>query len=133
VRLSIAAVVAAGCLGLPGLASSSTEARVAYSDVLPRSGTGQVTVTTHRAASFRVLLLVPVKGRARLFLLGARAPKGGPLMDTKTTPGVPAPCPRSAGSYVCRSAYEALPKGTYTWRIVWNGPARAPVELTVGW
>jgi hypothetical protein len=49
-------------------------------------------------------------------------------MDTKTMA-----CEGAAGSRYCRSAYEPLPRGTYTWRIVWKGAVRAPVELTLRW
>ena len=131
--LWIAALLAVGGTAVPVIAASAVSARLEYADVLPAAGSGQVTVKTQRAASFRVVLRVPTRGRARLYLLGAKAPKGGPLVDTKTGPYNPAPCPRVSGAYVCRGAYEPLPKGTYTWRIVWSGAVKAPVELTVRW
>jgi hypothetical protein len=115
------------------LATAATLAKVYYEDTLPKTGAGQVTVTTQRPASFRVLLRVPTQGRARLYLLGAKAPKGGPLIDTKTSAGEQGPCEGAAGSYYCKGSYEPLPKGTYTWRIVWKGPVTAHVELTVRW
>jgi hypothetical protein len=125
-------LAAAVLLGATASAGAATLARVTYQDVLPKTGTGQVTLTTQKAASFRVLLRVPTQGRARLYLLGAKAPKGGPLLDTKPPTGQ-RPCEGAAGSLYCRSAYEPLPKGTYTWRIVWKGQVKAPVELTVRW
>ena len=91
-------------------------------------------ITTHKAASFRVLLRVPTQGRAKLFLTGKHAPKGGALIDTKTHA-----CQGAAGSFYCKAAYEPLPKGTYTWRVTWvsvvqAGPKMpAHVELTVRW
>ena len=88
---------------------------------------------TQKAASFRVLLRVPTQGRARLYLLGAKAPKGGPLIDSKPSAYSGGPCEGAAGSFYCRAAYEPLPRGTYTWRIVWKGQVTAPVELTVRW
>jgi hypothetical protein len=126
-------VAAAALLALTASAAAATLAKVTYQDVLPKAGTGQVTLTTQRAASFRVLLRVPTQGRARLYLLGAKAPKGGPLIDTKPSPSGQGPCEGAAGSFYCSAAYEPLPKGTYTWRIVWKGQVKAPVELTVRW
>ena len=115
-------------MAVPAAAASATAAKVYYEDTLPKTGAGQLTVTTHKAAAFRVLLRVPTQGRARLYLLGAKAPKGGPLIDTKTYA-----CDGAAGSFYCKGAYEPLPKGTYTWRIAWKGSVKAPVELTLTW
>ena len=67
-------------------------------------------------------------GRAKLFLTGKTAPKGGPLIDTKTYA-----CEGAAGSYYCKASYEPLPKGTYMWRISWAGMMPAHVELTLRW
>jgi hypothetical protein len=67
--------------------------------------------------------------RARCTLSrGRRAPRGGPLIDTKTYA-----CEGAAGSFYCRAAYEPLPRGTYRWRIRWLGAKPAHVELTVRW
>jgi hypothetical protein len=85
-------------------------------------------MSTHRPASFRVVLRVPTQGRAQLFLSGNTAPRGGPLIDTKTYA-----CEGAAGSFYCRAAYETTPKGTYRWRIRWLGAKPAHVELTVRW
>ena len=71
---------------------------------------------------------MPTQGRAKLFLDGRSAPKGGPLIDTKTFG-----CEGAAGSYYCRASYEPLPKGMYAWRIRWLGKAPAHIELTVRW
>jgi hypothetical protein len=120
-------------LAVTSVAAAAAPAKVTYQDVLPKTGTGQVTFKTQKAASFSVLLRVPTQGRARLYLLGAKAPKGGPLIDTKPSPYGGGPCEGAAGSFYCRAAYEPLPKGTYTWRIVWKGSVKAPVELTVRW
>ena len=120
-------------LTVTAVAAAATVAKVTYQDVLPKTGTGQVTVKTQRAASFSIVLRVPTQGRARLYLLGARAPKGGPLIDTRPSPSGAGPCQGAAGSFICRAAYEPLPQGTYTWRIVWKGRIKAPVELTVRW
>jgi len=59
-----------------------------------------------RVEAFRVVLRVPTQGRARLFLTGTTAPRGGPLIDTKTFA-----CEGAAGSLYCRAAYEPLPEG----------------------
>jgi hypothetical protein len=127
-RIRLLAVLAAGSALVLPAASAAAPVRLYYQDTLPKTGAGQVTVTTQRAASFRVLLHVPTQGRARLYLLGRKAPKGGPLIDTSTSA-----CDGAAGSFYCSAAYEPLPRGTYTWRIVWKGAIRAPVELTIRW
>jgi hypothetical protein len=126
------AVLALAVLVVPAAALATGPAKVFLEDTVPRSGSSSVTFTTHRPASFRVLLRVPTAGRAKLFLTGAHAPKGGgPLIKTSNT--APSPCQGAAGSFYCRASYEPLPKGTYTWRIVWRGQQPAHVELTVRW
>jgi hypothetical protein len=102
--------------------------KVFFEDTIPRGKSSSVTITTQRAASFRVVLRAPTQGRAKLFLTGKNAPKGGPLIDTKTYA-----CEGAAGSFYCRASYEPLPKGTYTWRVSWAGTKPAHVELTVRW
>jgi hypothetical protein len=101
-----------------------------FEDTVPSGSFSSVSVRTHKATAFRVLLRVPTQGRAKLFLLGRNTPRGGPLIDTKTFG-----CEGTAGSFYCRASYETLPKGTYTWRVNWVGVAKAPahVELTVRW
>ena len=105
-----------------------------FEDTIPSGKSTAVSVTTQKPASFRVLLRAPTTGRAKLFLLGKNAPKGGPLIDTKTYA-----CEGAAGSFYCKGSYEPLPKGTYTWRLTWTsvtkrGPKMpAHVELTVRW
>lgn len=110
--------------------AAASGGKVHFEDTVPNGKSASVTFTTHRAASFSVLLRVPTAGRAKLYLLGKKAPKGGPLIDTKTYG-----CEGAAGSWYCKAAYEPLPKGTYTWRIAWIGapPKPAHVELTVRW
>ena len=125
-RVALAAALVAS-LALPVIAHAKG-ARVYFEDTIPRGRSSSVTITTHRAASFRVVLRVPTQGRAKLFLTGKHAPAGGPLIDTKTYD-----CEGAAGSFYCRGAYEPLPKGTYTWRIAWTGLIPAHVELTVRW
>lgn len=124
VALASALVIA---LAIPTMAYAKG-ARVYLEDTIPRGRSSSVTITTHRAASFRVVLRVPTQGRAKLFLTGKSAPSGGPLIDTKTSA-----CEGAAGSFYCRAAYEPLPKGRYTWRIAWTGSAPAHVELTIRW
>ena len=123
-RLTIAAVVV--LLAVP--ATALAKGKVVYDTVVPKGGASAVTVTTHDPASFRVVLRVPTQGRAKLFLLGRRAPRGGPLIDTRTHA-----CEGAAGSRYCRAAFEPLPKGTYTWRVTWSGRLAAHVTLTVRW
>lgn len=122
---TLAVVVLVG-LALP--AAALAKGQVFFEDTIPAGKSSSVTFTVHRAASFRVLLRVPTQGRAKLFLTGKTAPKGGPLIDTKTYG-----CEGAAGSYHCRASYEPLPRGTYTWRLSWAGKTPAHVELTVRW
>ena len=107
---------------------------VFYQDTVPSGRSSSVTITARRPPSFSVLLRVPTTGRAKLYLLGKRAPKGGPLIDTKTT-GEGSGCEGAAGSFYCKASYESLPAGTYTWKIAWAGTPKKPahVELTVRW
>jgi hypothetical protein len=131
VRLAVA-TLAAGLLLTP-VAMAAT-GKLSFEDTIPSGKSTAVSVTTQKPASFRVLLRVPTTGRAKLFLLGKNAPKGGPLIDTKTYA-----CEGAAGSFYCKGSYEPLPKGTYTWRLTWTsvtkrGPKMpAHVELTVRW
>ena len=124
-RIALAACLAA-TIAIP--ATAFAKGKVLFEDTVPRGKSSSVTITTHKAPSFRVVLRVPTQGRAKLFLTGTNAPKGGPLIDTKTFA-----CEGAAGSYFCRASYEPLPKGTYTWRIAWAGKVPAHVELTVRW
>ena len=115
-------------------AAALAKSQVFFEDTIPSGSSSSVRMTTHKAASFRVLLRVPTAGRAKLFLTGKHAPKGGPLIDTKTYA-----CQGAAGSYYCKAAYEPLPKGTYTWGVTWVSIAQAGpkmpahVEITVRW
>ena len=135
--VTLAAVVAA--IALPATALAVGPAKVFFEDTIPSGSASSVTITTHRAASFKVLLRVPTAGRAKLYLLGKKAPKGGPLISTSNTAQNKGACQGAAGSFYCSGSYEALPKGTYTWRITWvsangQGPKMpAHVELTVRW
>src|SRR5438093_7176663 len=105
-----AVVIPVAALALTG------PAKIFFEDTVPSGKSSSVTIVTHRKPAFKVLLRVPTAGRAKLFLLGKHAPKGGPLIDTKTFG-----CDGAAGSYYCQASYEKLPIGTYTWRIRWTG------------
>lgn len=126
----VISVVAA--IALP--ATAFAKGKIYFEDTVPSGTSSIVTVQTHRAVAFRVLLRVPTAGRAKLFLTGKHAPTGGALIDTKTYG-----CDGAAGSYYCKGSYQPLPKGNYTWRISWVstqqvGPKMpAHVELTVRW
>jgi len=124
------AVLAALVLALAAASAFAASGKVFFEDTVPSGKASSVTITTHRAASFSVLLRVPTAGRAKLFLLGKKAPKGGPLIDTKTFA-----CEGAAGSFFCKAAYEPLPAGRYTWKIAWVGTPKKPahVEFTVRW
>jgi hypothetical protein len=135
VRLVLAAVAIALLVPAAALAKS----QVFFEDTVPSGSSSSVTITTHKAASFRVRLRVPTAGRAKLFLLGKHAPKGGPLIHTSNTSANSSGCQGAAGSFYCTASYEPLPKGTYTWRVTWVSTAQAGpkmpahVELTVRW
>ena len=134
-RLLLAAL--AIVLLVPAVALAKSQ--VYLEDTIPSGSSSSVTFTTHKAASFRVRLRVPTAGRAKLFLLGKHAPKGGPLIHTSNTSANSSGCQGAAGSFYCTASYEPLPKGTYTWRITWvsmvNAGPKMPahVELTVRW
>lgn len=137
-RVLLAAAVAALIVPAAALALAGP-AKIFFEDSIPSGSSSSVTIVTHRAASFRVLLRVPTAGRAKLFLLGRHAPKGGPLIHTSNTSPSSSGCQGAAGSFYCKASFEPLPRGTYTWRITWvsvvqQGPKRpAHVELTVRW
>ncbi len=127
-RARVAVVVLAAGLAVPGALAAG--GKVFFQDTVPSGKASSVTITTHHASAFKVLLRVPTAGRAKLYLLGKKAPKGGPLIDTKTFD-----CEGAAGSFFCKASYEPLPKGTYRWKIAWVGTPKkaAHVELTVRW
>jgi hypothetical protein len=124
-RVALVAALAA-VLAFP--VTALAKGKVSFQGTIPAGKTSVVSLTVHKAASFRVVLRVPTQGRAKLFLRGKMAPKVGPLIDTKTFA-----CQGAAGSRYCRAAYEPLPRGRYTWRINWTGTKPAHVELTVRW
>ena len=123
-RLAVVVAVV-GSLLLPAAVSAAS---VTYRDTIATGKTGQVSVTARAAAAFAVSLRVPAGGRTQLFLLGAKAPKGGALLDTATTS-----CPRKGTVRICSGRYEALPPGTYTWRVKRVSGASGNVALTVRW
>jgi len=133
---TLAGLVAAAAVSAATLAGGPS--KVFLEDSIPPGRASALTITAHRPAAFRVLLRVPTAGRAKLYLLGRHAPKGGPLIQTSNTSPNPA-CEGAAGSFYCRASYEPLPKGTYTWRITWvSTPGQGPkvpahFELTVRW
>lgn len=127
VRLLLAVAGAAALLASPA-AAGEARGRLVYEETVAAKGSVAVSVTVRRPASFSVVLRTVTTGRTKLFLLGKDAPRGGPLMDTATYA-----CDGAAGSFYCRGAYEPLPAGTYTFRIVYRGPAPAPVALTLRW
>jgi hypothetical protein len=118
-------------LGAAAFPAFAHAGKVVYTDTLPRNGARQVSVTVKKPAAFRILMRTSTQGRTRLYLLGAHAPKGGPLIDTKTYR-----CDGAAGSWYCKGSYEALPAGTYTFRVVFASSAPTNpggLELTVNW
>ena len=120
-RVLVAALTCACAFALPALGHAGEQYVATGSSV-------QVSVVVRRPASFSVLLRTRTIGRTQLRLLGAHAPKGGPLIDTKTTA-----CDGAAGSYYCQASFEPLPPGTYTFRILRRSGFSTTVELTVRW
>ena len=114
-------VTAAGSLG-------ATPRKLFYEDVLPAHGAGAVSLSVRSPAAFRIVMRTSTQGRTRLYLLGKTAPKGGPLIDTRTHR-----CEGAAGSFYCQGSFEALPRGTYTFRIRRDGATPTHVQLTVRW
>src|SRR5688500_6362381 len=111
--IRVRSVLLVGCLtGTLGLSATAAAAsKLVFEDRIKAGASSSVSVTTTRAAAFRISLKAPTAVRTRLFLTGASAPKGGALIDTKTTE-----CEGAAGSFFCRGAFEPLPKGTYKFR-----------------
>ena len=133
----LAAVVAA--FTIPAAALAVGPGKVFFEDTVPSGSSSSVTIVTHRPAAFKVLLRVPTAGKAKLSLLGTKAPKGGPLIQTSNTSPQSTTCQGAAGSFYCTASYQPLPKGKYTWRVTWvsmpgQGPKQpAHIELTVRW
>lgn len=125
VAVAVLAAVAA-CVSAAGASAGTIE----YRNVIGPRGTAQVSVRVFRPAAFRVLLRTSTHGRTRLYLEGRKAPAGGPLIDTRTYA-----CDGAAGSFSCAAAYEALPRGSYTFRVEYRSatPETAGIELTVRW
>lgn len=124
-RTGAATIALVAALSIVAVAAAAT---LTYSDSVSVGKPGSVTITTRAPAAFKVLLRVSTQGRTQLYLAGKHAPKGGPLIDTKTYA-----CDGAAGSFYCKASYEALPAGTYTWRIVRSSGPRESVTLTVRW
>ena len=120
------AVLSAVVLALVVAAVALAAASVTYSDSVRVGKPVSVTVKTYGPTAFKVLLRVQTIGRTQLFLTGKNAPKGGALIDTKTYA-----CEGAAGSFYCKASYEALPAGTYTWRIVRVSGPKESTTLTV--
>lgn len=111
-------------------ARAAQPGKLAFEDRIAAHGTSSVTIVVHRSASFSVRFRVtPTSGRTRLYLTGPTAPKGIlPLVDTKG-----GSCNGAAGSWVCSSAYEALPAGSYTFRIRHDAAVAGHFELNLTW
>jgi hypothetical protein len=120
-----ALVVFALALAVPGAASAGS---VHLEQFVSTGGTVRVSVVVRKAASFSVLQRTRTIGRTQLFLLGKRAPKGGPLMDTATMR-----CDGAAGSFYCKGSFDPLPPGTYIFRVVRPSGFGTHIELTVSW
>ncbi len=120
-----ATLAAALSLALPSLASADS---VHLEQLVGTRSSVQVSVVVRRPAGFSVLLRTRTVGRTQLYLLGKKAPKGGPLLDTQTTR-----CEGAAGSFYCLGSFEKLPPGVYTFRVVRRSGSSTNVELTVRW
>jgi hypothetical protein len=121
----LATVVASVALVLPGMARAGS---VHLEQYVASGSSVQVAVVVRKHASFSVLLRTRTVGRTQLRLLGTHAPKGGPLIDTKT-----GGCEGAAGSFYCQGSYEPLPPGTYVFRVVRLSGFGTNIALTVRW
>jgi hypothetical protein len=119
---ALAAAIAASAAG------AAPAARISFEDVVQPGKSLSLSVSTHEASSFRVVLRIPRQGRAQLFLTGRNAPRGGPLLDTRASG-----CRRTARARFCTASYEPLPSGVYRWRVRWLGFDPANIQLTVRW
>ena len=124
-RLSLVVLAAAAALAVPATAGAGSIHLEQH--VAPQSSV-RVTFVVRKPASFSVLLRTRTQGRTQLFLLGKNAPKGGPLMDTANTA-----CEGAAGSFYCQGSYEALPPGSYTFRVRRPTGGGTTIELTLRW
>ena len=125
-RLSLLAAVCGACvLAVPAIGRAGS---VHLEQYVASGSSVQVGVVARKHASFAVLLRTRTVGRTQLLLLGAHAPKGGPLIDTSTTR-----CDGAAGSWYCKARYEPLPPGTYVFRVVRRSGFGTNIELTVSW
>jgi hypothetical protein len=122
---AIALVVSMFVLAGPGAASAGS---VHLEQFVSTAGTVQVGVAVRKPASFSVLLRTRTVGRTKLFVIGKKAPKGGPLLDTATTR-----CDGAAGSFYCKASFEPLPAGTYIFRVARPSGSGTHIELTVSW
>lgn len=122
------AVLSAAVLALAVTAVAWAASNVTYNDSVSVGKPVSITVKTYRPTAFKVLLRVQTIGRTQLFLTGKHAPKGGALIDTKTYA-----CDGAAGSYYCKASYDALPAGTYTWRLVRVAGPKEVTTLTLRW
>ena len=121
----LASLSCAFVLALPALGRAGS---VHLEQYVASGSSVQIGVVVRKHASFSVLLRTRTVGRTQLRLLGAHAPKGGPLIDTNTTA-----CEGAAGSWYCKASYEPLPPGTYVFRVVRRSGFGTNIELTVGW
>jgi hypothetical protein len=124
-RSAAAVVVATLALAAPAAAGAGS---VHLEQFVSTGRSVQVSVVVRKSASFSVLLRTRTVGRTQLYLIGRRAPRGGPLVDTATTR-----CDGAAGSYYCKASFEPLPPGTYTFRVLRRTGFGTHVELTVSW
>ena len=125
-RLSLLAAVCGACvLAVPTIGRAGS---VHLEQYVGSGSSAQIGIVVRKHASFSVLLRTRTVGRTQLLLLGAHAPKGGPLIDTNTTR-----CDGAAGSWYCKARYEPLPPGTYVFRVVRNSGFGTNIELTVRW
>jgi hypothetical protein len=124
------AVTVAAVLSSAVGAGAAQPGKLTFEDRIAAHATTSVTIVVHRSAAFSVRFRVtPTSGRTRVYLTGATAPKGIlPLVDTKG-----GACSGAAGSWVCSSAYEPLPPGTYTFRIRHDAAVAGRFELNLSW
>ena len=122
---ALAVLVLAAALAVPAAAGAGS---VHLEQRILTGSNVQVSIVVRTPAAFHVLMRTRTIGRTQLFLLGKKAPKGGPLLDTATMH-----CDGAAGSYYCSGSYEALPPGAYAFKVVRKSGPSTNIELTVSW
>ena len=121
------AIAAAALIVLPATADAGGFARTWHAPAGKHARSFDAVATSY--AAFTVKLTVRHGRSFRLTLRNASGSFRAQLIDTRTYA-----CTRSGAWDVCEAAYEALPAGSYTFRLSKPRHSRASTaRLAVGW